>query len=190
MLTKPDKIPEELFDFNLGFGKPLQRWTSMRWYGPLMYVFCRQIQAKKIMEIGVGQTSFWLGNAAKENGGCYYGFDIHAGKTKGVEKNMKEAGISCQLWGMDTRELTTQWVKENVGPIDFLFLDGDHSRDSVSHELEVLLPFLRVKWGYVFIHDIHSASREAWEWIGENLNLKSIEIPYNMGVGVLWKEKK
>ena len=171
-------------------------FTSMRWWGPMMYLFCRQVRARKIVEVGVGngQTSFWLAHAAKENIGQYYGLEISGGRINKTKKTIERFGwdVPCNFIEVDTLKITAEWVLENIGDsIDFIFLDGDHSEEAVIHEMEVLYPFLS-SGGFVWLHDIYSSVQPAWQAIigNENYDFKYIEIPYHFGMGVLWRPDK
>jgi len=162
--------------------------TSMYFYGPLMYLWCKQMRARYILEIGIatGYSSYWLGQAAKEAGGKYFGIEIHQGRAKAIDEAMDKLGIPHEIWAMDSRMITTDFMKEKVGKLDFCFLDGDHSVETVNHEMDVIYP-LMIKFSYIFIHDVFAASREAWKVVVENPNytLEHLHIFNNFGMGII-----
>jgi len=166
--------------------------TSMYFHAPLMYMWCKQAMARNILEIGIasGYSSYWLGQAAKEAGGKYFGVEIHQGRAAAIGKGMEQLGIPYDIWAMDSKTMTEEFVKEKMESLDFCFLDGDHSPEAVLHEVEILYPYLVGKGrGYFFIHDIYSASRDAWAEIKreQKYQFEIIGIMNNFGMGILRK---
>ena len=103
-----------------------------------------------IVEIGT-----WNGHRAIEmcriNDSYYYGFDLFEDATEETdrkEKNVKphfslaevdelltREGIRHELFKGDTKETFRQWV-EGQEPVDFIFIDGGHSVETIRSDLE------------------------------------------------------
>ncbi len=156
---------------------------------PIMYLFAKQMGAKNILEIGIGAGSagYWLGHAAKEMGGKYFGIEIHASRVKGVCAWMEKFELPHKIWTMDSRDMTFEFVKQNIGRIDLAYLDGDHSLEAIWHEILTVWPFIRTDGkGYVFIHDIFTTSKEGWAKVRDNF-VETFEINAQSGMGIVKK---
>ncbi|MBW4557175.1 MAG: class I SAM-dependent methyltransferase [Trichormus sp. ATA11-4-KO1] len=81
-------------------------------------------------------------------------------------------------------------------PIDFLFIDGDHTREGCMSDFMNFYPFVS-KGGYIMLHDIYPEDC-GWdgpryvidEWISKNSNLGLVEIktsPCNFGMALIRK---
>lgn len=156
---------------------------------PIMYCFAKQMKAKNILEVGTcfGSAGFWLGHAAKENGGKYFGMEIDQGRVNGLKNLMGQFDLDYTLWCMDSRELTDVFIKDNIGRIDMAYLDGDHSPEAIWHEITTIWPHMRDDGsGYVFIHDIYSDSKEGWAKVKANFK-ETFELKAGFGLGMVRK---
>jgi len=154
---------------------------------PLMYCWAKQIKAKKILEVGVGSggASYWLGHAAQELDGKYFGIELHEGRVKALSELMDTFKINHQIWAMDSLKMTDEFIGKHIGRIDLAYLDGNHNLESIWHEITTIWPYLRIN-GYVFIHDIHSVSKEGWAKVKSEFE-ETFEIFGNSGTGVVRK---
>lgn len=159
---------------------------------PIMYLFAKQVKAKNILEIGAcfGGAGYWLSHAATEMDGKYFGIEIGEGRVKNLRKLMDQFDLNYELWCMDSREMTDDFIKKNIGRIDLAFLDGDHSAGAIWHEITTIWPNLRSDGhGYVFIHDIHSVSKEGWAKVKSEFK-NTFEIFGNSGTGIVRKARE
>lgn len=171
--------------------------TTTYFQAPLMYLMARQLNARYILEVGLGSgySSFWLGHAAKEikeitGEGIYYGIEIHEGRTRFVNQQMDDFKIPHRIWQASTLDLNAQWIRENLRRIDLGFLDGDHTSKAIMHEVEILYPILSGGGrGFLFVHDALSASKEGIRrvLIDPYYEFEYITIPGNTGLIVLRK---
>lgn len=161
---------------------------------PIMYLLIKQMKLKKVLEIGIGAGSagYWLGHAAKEMDGIYYGIELHQSRINGVSGWMKTFGIPHKMWCFDTIKMPPDWVEKNIGTLDFVYLDGCHKKEWILHEMEMIWPHLRRDGrGYLCIHDIYSSSKEGWREVKELYAYSEIadmiEIHAQSGMGILRK---
>lgn len=114
-------------------------------------------RAKTIVEIGVcyGDTTTWLCETAKHTNGHVYGFDLwephgvwlqfpQTGSKEQVEARLLAAGHSnFTLTKIDSRSEEFKQTLEIMCPsIDFAFIDGCHSYDTVKSDFELVYPRL------------------------------------------------
>lgn len=161
-------------------------------YGPLMYLLCKQISAKFIVEIGLGlgYCSYWLGMAAKEAGGTYFGIDIRKDLADKVDKKMTEMEIPHKVFVHDSRELDEAWIRTNIRRVDFAYLDGNHTQEAIENEVKIIYPMLSFAGnGYIFIHDTQSKSRKGfWKVVNNpDYQFEWMRINQNAGMGILRK---
>lgn len=57
-----------------------------------------------------------------------------------VEKYQMSSGEFAKVWS---------------GPIDFLFIDADHDKKAVLHDLDALVPYMTEGTGLILLHDTH-----------------------------------
>lgn len=139
-------------------------------HAQLLYSIARFMRSKVIVEVGVayGDTTKWLCQAAKINDGFVYGFDVweehgvgnmrygQKSSKEDVEKYLKYFH-NCSNFKLEKvntisdKENFENMIKE-LGPLDFVFIDGDHSLAGVSNDFEIVYPYLSDKAVVVF-HD-------------------------------------
>ncbi len=165
---------------------------------PIMYLLIKQMNLPNVLEIGIGAGSagYWLGHAAKEMDGIYYGIELHQSRINGVSTYMEKFGIRHEMWCADTKTLPLDFIPKNIGRVDFAYLDGDHSKEAILHEMKMVWPYLRGDGkSYVCIHDIYSASKEGWAEVYRRVKNNSfyaemIEIHAQSGLGILRKRRQ
>lgn len=138
----------------------------------LLYGLVRALKPQIAVEIGSaqGKSACYIGAALKDNGGGkLVAIDPHcptAWNDTGavdsfstMQSNLRRARVQ------DFVEIRRQFSSQAAGgwelPIDFLFLDGDHTYEGVKRDWEAFSPFV-TKSGIVVFHDT------AWEFHRDN----------------------
>lgn len=116
-----------------------------------LYNIPKQMKAKTIVEIGAGRSTFALVAAAFETDGHVTSIDIGGEGTLdrvqwGKETMKKESDGRFTM--LMQSSLDVEWDK----PIDFLFLDSEHTFDLTKAEMEKWFPKVR-KGGVIMMHD-------------------------------------
>lgn len=93
--------------------------------GGLMYLLCRSINARRVVEYGTsfGVSTLYLASAVRDNGGgTVIGTEVEPDKVAIARKNFAAVGLSEFV---DLREGDAlETLKDCGGPVDFLLLDG------------------------------------------------------------------
>jgi predicted O-methyltransferase YrrM len=117
-----------------------------------------------IVEIGSwkGRSTAWLASGARLAGARVYAIDPHTGSREDPEAatleafrtNLAHAGLADVVDPLITT--SAEAARALQGPIELLFIDGDHSYDAVRLDAELWLPKL-VDGGIVMFHDVGTA---------------------------------
>jgi len=181
-----------------GFNKqPPWLWepnTTCWWQVPFIYMLGLAIGARFIVEIGVdqGYGAWHLAHLAKSNRGLYLGVDIVPVQKKifescGVEfaRYFDSCRLPVKFLNEDSKTLTGLPIER----VDLAFVDGEHTKEAVLHEVNVLLyPKAQVNGTtYICLHDIvdFPGVKEAWEIFKEDDRFQALEFYPNSGLGVL-----
>jgi len=164
--------------------------ATLPYYGPLLYLWARLHNSKNILEVGIerGYTSYYLAQAAKLNNGIYYGIDKDIEWCEKIERILKQENLPHKIINKDTKEIRS--LKEfGIERIDIAFLDGEHSTEAVSHEIELIYPLLSSDgWGFIFIHDIiDTGNAGIWLKLKGDKRFESLGLNPNYGLGILRK---
>lgn len=159
---------------------------------PIMYCWAKQLGAKKILEIGIGAGSagYWLGHAAKEMDGQYFGIEINQSRVNGLSALMDQFEIPNKIWCSPSLKIDQEFIRTNIGGLDMAYLDGDHSLEAIRHEMFTVWPFIKGGgFGYAFIHDIYTASKDGWAFVKEEYAgiADIMEIKAQSGMGIVRK---
>jgi len=109
---------------------------------------------------------------------------------------------NVEKYRMDSKKFAAQWTD----PIDLLFIDADHRKESVLADFDNLAPFVRDGTGVILLHDTHPAAEHllsdrycsnAWEAALEirkkrkyqNFEIVTLPGPY-AGLSIIRKAKK
>ena len=119
------------------------------WKGHEYFVqwLIKELNPKVTVEIGTykGFSAYWL---AKDNKGTVYTIDI---KDYGAEEALKEMdNIVFSYDGSD--KMAESWDKK----IDLLHIDGNHTHEAVSKDLNIWLKHLNTETGVTIMHDVLS----------------------------------
>lgn len=157
------------------YADPVTRPTSL---SPQQGEFLRALTVNTnpltVVEIGafLGVSSLWIGGALQDagRGGRLYAIDPFNDilplpkrtRTKCVIDPMRRVQASLLSAGLEdsvtllrgySQEVGAGWPERNTGPIDMLYVDGDHSLEGVVADVQTFGPFMR-PGGIVVFHDI------------------------------------
>ena len=118
-----------------------------------------------IVEIGSwkGRSTTWLAAGARLAGRRVYAVDPHRHSREYPEAetldeflvNLARSGLSDVV---DPLVMTSEEAAAHVtGPVELLFIDGDHSYEAVRRDAELWLPRL-IEGGTVMFHDVATAA--------------------------------
>jgi predicted O-methyltransferase YrrM len=152
----------------------------------LAYSIVRSEKPKNILEYGFRTATATYGIAAgiKENGfrANFLSCEIEKDFYKTGIKRMKKLGLDKYVkFGRDVKKCLGDIPK----PLDFLFIDADHTRGFAEWSFPVILPMVR-PGGMVYIHDIRIES----DWtapVGVNGETQYIVDSYRAGTWPLEK---
>lgn len=132
---------------------------------PLMIELVRLYHPKTYVEIGVsdGYTFNQIGQMPQIK--RMVGVDI---------RPMKGVHLSgdVQLYQMPSQDFAKVWTD----PIDMLFIDGDHNKETLKHDFFEIGKFVRTGTGLILMHDTHPMTEEllkpqfchnAWEFASD-----------------------
>lgn len=120
-----------------------------------------KIQPKTVLEIGTqGGQSLLVWDVVVGQGGQLYGIDL-SDCTRGSIYNNP---LTMILGRSESPEIIAQ-VKNLVGEVDFLYIDGEHIGENPRLDWENYRPLVR-KGGIVGFHDLHMIDvARVWETI-------------------------
>jgi len=96
-----------------------------RGQGWLIYMLCRGLQARRVVEFGTsyGVSTIYLAAAMRDQGeGLVIGTEIEAEKARHARDHFAEAGVAELIELREGDALNT--LKDCGGPVDFLLVDG------------------------------------------------------------------
>lgn len=173
----------------------------------MLYGLARAHRPEVCVEIGSarGKSACYVGLALRENGrGKLYAIDPHqktdwndAGGIDSLpifQRHVAAAGVSEQVEVIrsTSADAAAKWDK----PIDFIFIDGDHTYEGVKRDWELFKPFIK-PFGLVLFHDtiwdLQADSKYAREDMGvprfvEELRAQGYPVitsPENFGISIV-----
>lgn len=118
-----------------------------------------------IVEIGSwkGRSTIWLAAGAKLGGRRVFAIDPHVNSREDPDaatladfrRNIEQAGLSDVVEPLIISSADAATLFE--GPVELLFIDGDHSYDAVLRDAELWLPKL-AEGATVMFHDVSTAA--------------------------------
>jgi predicted O-methyltransferase YrrM len=137
--------------------------------GQLLFRMVRTMNPRHVIELGtsLGITTSYLALGSK--GSQVHTLEGAASLAEIAEKNFKKLGLSnIELYRGDFDDIFGP-LASRIGPIDFLFIDGNHRLDPTISYFESALPAIHNDTVIIF-DDIHwSVEMEtAWQRIKEN----------------------
>ena len=150
--------------------------------GDLIYLLCRGLRAKRVVEFAtsVGMSTLYFAAAMRDNGGGkVIGAEIVPAKVAAAKRNLADADLSDYA---DIREGDApQTLRDLGGPVDFVLIDGWPLSEGPSlarQVIEIVAPQLRTG-GYV-MND--NAEPDFLEFIREPVNgFLSVTLPLKGG---------
>lgn len=198
-MSRPTMHCQDELERSLGYEDVLPDEILLQWFNDrystskhllTLYSIARGLQAKKIVEIGFGRSSFVLAKAAFENKGEFLTCD-----QRDFSYLLNETERSVTTFVQGNSDVLWQQLEEGV---DFAFLDyfsapGIH-KDFVIHELNMCLHYLKEN-GIIAIHDtivekynIDQALdhfKTKWRGLRPNIDLEICSLPFNYGLGLI-----
>ena len=159
--------------------------------GEILYSIARNLRPETVVEIGsfIGYSSICFAQAMEDNNqgvGTVYGIDLFHPHTKHplflkqdvdnplqlAEDNAKKAGLDHRIVFLkgSSHELAGDLLSK-IGPIDILFIDGDHTYNGVLRDYNLYHAKVR-KNGLIIFHDIYP---ERCGWWGPRILLDSLK---------------
>ncbi len=155
-----------------------------------------QMNAKTIVEIGAGRSTFALVAAANKIGGHVYSIDIGGWDTlnrqvNGVEIMQQEPNFT--MIANNSLNEADNWHTD----IDFLFWDSEHTYDLSVREIDAWFPFVK-SGGIIMAHDMchesedKQGARKALDKFlrtqaGKDYKAIFLNDTKIIGMGVIWK---
>jgi len=157
------------------------RDTDINEYLLSLYNIPVQMNAKVLVELGAGQSTYALTAVANKTNGHLWSIDYVSDahlrlypEGKGVLE--KEKSVTFIVG--DSVEASVAWKKE----IDFLLIDTNNRYEHTVNELKAWTPFVKTG-GVIMMHDtastdpIHSGCRKALdEFLAENEHYKAVHL--------------
>jgi predicted O-methyltransferase YrrM len=116
--------------------------------GDLIYLLCRALRAKRVVEFAtsVGMSTLFFAAAVRDNGGgIVIGSELVPEKVATAQRNVSEAGLADLV---DIRQGDARETLRNLGgPVDFALIDGWPASAGLSLALqvtEIIAPQLRI----------------------------------------------
>lgn len=141
-------------------------------FGELLKIYMI-LQPKYTLEIGThegGTLYYWLQNAVP--GSVVGSIDNQGIISESQAKVWAAPRVKALCYrGDSTEQQAIDWARNNIGTLDWLFIDGGHDYDTVKSDWENYSPLVR-RGGTVAFHDIlpHPACEvdKLWSEIKEN----------------------
>ena len=196
-IEKPKMHCQVELESDLGYSGFISDQTLFKWFNDAysaskhlltLYSVARGLNAKTIVEIGFGRSSFVLARVAYENGGRLITCDR---KDFSYLLSEQEKEVTTYING--TSEIIWQRVE---GGIDLAFLDyfsdPTMSVEFCMSEIDQCLHRMKTN-GLIALHDSLPDAYpvvRAMELLSARKNLEALTLPYNYGLGLIRKKDK
>jgi predicted O-methyltransferase YrrM len=157
--------------------------------GRALYAAAAAARSGAIVEIGSwkGRSTVWLACGAQRSGRRVHAVDPHAGSLEdprattlaSFRTSLERAGVSGQVHEMVMT--SAEAARRLRGPVELLFVDGDHSPDGAARDADLWLPRVRAG-GVVMFHDVatsgYAGPRRVFQrricWSGEFHRIRKV----------------
>jgi len=153
-----------------------------------LYSIVKGLNAKRVVEVGFGRSTYVIANAVAENGGKMYCCDRYDYTPLLTDREKK---VITFVQG-DAKKL----LKTVSGGFDFVFLDYLSSRErSADSCYKAMCRFLELtkQNGVMAIHDTFEEkynAKDAMKNMRKNKTVECMTLPYNYGLGLIRKLSK
>jgi hypothetical protein len=158
------------------------RETSVSKHLLILYSMVIGLNAKVIVEFGLGQTTRTLRAAALVSGGILHTCDFDRRRFSGA---LAEQDEHWRLY----LEPSKSFIPKIQPPIDFALHDGAHDYWGVRSDLEALIPRMR-KFGIICVHDtqqtdLHRHVLPALRDATRNASVSLTNLPFCAGLAII-----
>lgn len=162
------------------------------WHCDFIEVLLKQLKPSIYVELGVcGAVTL---NRSLPLVGTAYACDLVS-----FDNFLNSSPSNLHKHIMSTEQFAQKWSDEIRLPIDFIFIDADHSKESVWKDIQNFLPWLKADSGLMILHDMwppseaftsHRHCGDAYKINSLLRNLAGIEytvLPIQFGIGIIRK---
>lgn len=124
----------------------MTNYTSTLWF------FAEHIQAKTIVEVGLGADQISgraFVHSLANRGGRLFSFEHNYGCTESAIKLAKEKGVAWEIFRGNSLEMP---IDLDEGCADLLYIDADHTEEAAYSDIKRFWPLLRAG-GYCIVDD-------------------------------------
>lgn len=150
-----------------------------------IYSIAIGVNARRILDIGIGTTTKALRLAAQTTGGSVFSCDADA---KRFQYALEQQTDTWKL----SLESSDTFLKTINEPVDFVMHDGSHSYEQVKIDLELIFPLVK-KFGVICVHDTQQAEcglelMDAVRTAETDRKFSATTLPYNCGLTIIRME--
>ena len=140
------------------------------------------VNAKKIVDLGIGSTTRSMRFAAQTTGGVCYSCDVDAARFSGL------LGQQDEHWKLFLGP-SEKFVAQLEGPLDFVMHDAAHDYYQVKMDLEAIIPKMK-RFGLICVHDTQQTdlSHDMLAAIKDVLRGKAVSmvnLPFSSGLAII-----
>lgn len=112
-----------------------------------------QLKPQVYVELGIYQSDTF-NSVVVHSTGSAYAVDIDENLGTYVTSNPK-----AEFYGMTTKDFHKLWLSDVRKQIDMIFIDADHSKESVISDASNFMEWLRPDYGIMILHDTWPLNR-------------------------------
>lgn len=183
-------VPEEESNFHRLIGDMVGWEAVTSHFSIIMACLVMYARLKRVVEIGVwkGATSVLFAQAVRVTGGSYIGVDVNVQSALERVQRFGFGDVCSFLQGRSDQ------VPYDGSPIDLLFIDGDHTKESTRSDWDRWTQWLR-PGGWIFIDNTTSECgtvaffKELIEEESFQQEYRFVNCPQSFGVAIIQKKK-